>query len=110
MAAPDPGFLRRVEELIADLTARLDTCDPDQLEAEVAGGVLKISFAGGTQCVLNRQSAVEQIWLAEGANAWHFAWDEASRQWLDTKGRGELLAILGDILRRRLGRQVDLTP
>lgn len=88
--------------------ARLDSFDPDELEADLAGGVLRIAFADGRNCIMNRQSAANQIWLAEGASAWHFEFDPVRNEWLDTKGRGELPRILADILSRRLGRPVSV--
>jgi CyaY protein len=70
--------------------------------------VLRITFADRRNCILNRQSAASQIWLAEGASAWHFALDPDSRSWSDTKGRGELNKILAEVLTRRLGRPIRL--
>lgn len=107
-AAEAAEFRRRVEELIRSLLGRFDQVDPDELEAEVAEGVLKLTFADGGRCVLNRQSAANQIWLAEGASAWHFEFDDRTGVWLDTKGRGELRAVLGDVIARRLGRRLPL--
>ena len=89
------------------LLAKLDAFDPDELEADWASGVLKVSFPDGRNCILNRQSAANQIWLAEGASAWHFVRD-GDGQWIDTKGRGELHSILAEVLSRRLGRAVKL--
>ena len=80
------------DAVLLDLLLRLDAFDPDEVEAESSEGVIKLSFADGSKCVLNRQSAANQMWLAEGATAWHFEFDAASSSWLDTKGRGELRA------------------
>lgn len=107
MTSPDPAYLRHVDELLATLTARLDTFDPDELEAETTEGVIKMTFEDGTRCVLNRQAAAEQVWLAEGAQAWHFERDGADH-WMDTKGRGELHAVLAEIITRKLGRPCEL--
>ena len=104
----DPIYLRRVDELIADLADRFDAFDPDEVEAETSGGVLKLTFADGSRCVLNRQAAASQVWLAEGATAWHFCWDEEAAHWSDTKGRGELRAILSEIVGRKIGRATQL--
>jgi CyaY protein len=108
--SPEPGqdFLQRAEALMRELLARLDAFDPDELEADAAEGVIKMTFADGRICVLNRQSAANQIWLAEGASAWHFEWDGTRTDWFDTKGRGALGAVLGEILSRRLGRTVAI--
>lgn len=107
-AQPAQDFLQQADACMADVQARLDVFDPDELEADLASGVLKITFAQGGNCVLNRQSAASQIWLAEGASAWHFTRDDDTGAWLDTKGRGTLIEILAQIVARRLGRAVRL--
>ena len=104
----DQEFLQLAETLMKDLLAQLDTFDPDELEADSAAGVIKMAFADGGICVLNRQTAAHQMWLAEGATAWHFERDPATGTWLDTKGRGALRAVLSQILSKRLGRRIDL--
>ena len=103
----DQDFLRRADECFQRLLAALDRFDPDELEADLSGGVLKIAFADKRNCVLNRQAAANQLWLAEGASAWHFSLD-AQGQWIDTKGRGTLPTVLGEVLTRRLGRPISL--
>ena len=77
-ADPEQEFLRQAEACMQTLLARLDTFDPDEIEADASAGVIKMTFADGRVCVLNRQSAASQIWLAEGASAWHFAQDPAT--------------------------------
>ena len=98
-------LLRRADECFQRLLAALDRFDPDELEADLSGGVLKIGFADKRNCVLNRQAAANQLWLAEGAQAWHFSLDDQG-QWIDTKGRGALPDVLSEVLTRRLGRPV----
>ena len=104
----DSHYLQQAERCLTDLLARLDTFDPDELEADLAGGVLKISFPDGRNCILNRQAPAQQIWMAEGATAWHFALAAGRDAWIDTKGRGELRQILATVLSRRLGRPIEL--
>jgi CyaY protein len=101
------AFLQRADSLLKDLVRQFDEFDPDELEAEATEGVVKLTFADGSRCVLNRQSAAHQMWLAEGATAWHFEANPTG-QWLDTKGRGELRAVLAEVLTRRLGRAIEL--
>lgn len=102
----DPAFARAADEFLQQLISALDAFDPDEFEADLAGGVLRISFPDGRNCILNRQSAARQIWMAEGATAWHFAQDGG--EWLDTKGRGSLRLLLAEVLTRKLGRPVVL--
>lgn len=109
MTNADQDYLRRAETCMQHLLAQLDHFDPDELEADLAQGVLKIAFADKRVCVLNRQAAASQIWLAEGASAWHFEFDSASQRWLDTKGRGELTMILAKVISDRVGRAITLS-
>jgi CyaY protein len=104
----DRIFIHRTDALVNALVARFDECDPDELEAELSQGVLKLTFGDGARCILNRQSAAQQMWLAEGATAWHFTFDAAAAQWLDTKGRGSLGKVLTTIVERKLGRPFPL--
>ena len=106
-ASEEPDFLRQAESTLDALQRRLDAFDPDELEADAAVGVLKITFSDGRKCILNRQAPARQLWLAEGAEAWHFAL-RAPGEWVDTKGRGELKSVLRRIIERKLGRAVEL--
>lgn len=107
-AEADRAFLQQADALMDSVQAALDRFDPDELEADTAIGVLKVRFADGQTCVMNRQTAAHQVWLAFGASAWHFAWDAAAHAWMDTKGRGELRSVLGRVLGDKLGRPVTL--
>ncbi len=104
----DQDFTQRAEQCLNRIQTTLDEFDPDELEADFAGGVIRMTFADQRNCILNRQGAAHQIWLAEGASAWHFSYDESEAAWMDTKGRGELFTVLGEILSRRLGRAITL--
>lgn len=104
----DMEFLGRADEHMTQMLARLDRFDPDELEADLAMGVLRIEFGDGSKCIMNRQTAAHQIWLAEGATAWHFEW-RPEEGWMDTKGRGRLEDVLSAVLTRRLGRPVQLS-
>lgn len=78
--------LRQVEDLFEDI-------DAEDVDYERAGDVLTLTFKSGKKCVLNTQRPTRQMWLAAGARAWHFSFDEVSGTWLDDKGQNiELLA------------------
>lgn len=104
----DQEFLTRADAAMRKVQAALDDFDPDELEADFAGGVLRITFADRKVCIMNRQSAANQIWLAEGATAWHFVFDAAAGRWMDTKDRGSLETVLSEVLSRRLGRAIKI--
>lgn len=104
----DLEFGKLADDFMRSVLARLEDFDPDELDCELAMGVLTMTFADGTKCILNRQTAAHQIWLAQGASAWHFARDEAGARWLDTKGRGELTTVLAEVLGNKLGKPVRI--
>ena len=104
----DQEFSTRADRFMEDLLEALDALDPDDLDCQLAMGVLTMEFADGTKCILNRQTAAQQIWLAYGATAWHFARDESTDQWLDTKGRGDLRTVLAQTISDKLDQQVNL--
>ena len=84
-----------------------ENVDPDLVDCESAGDVLTLTLRGGKKCVVNTQRPARQIWLAAAARAWHFSWDEASRRWIDDKGRGdELFATLARIAHEEAGADV----
>lgn len=78
------------------------------IDVERAGNILAFRFEDGGRCTLNRQDAIEQIWLADGPLSWHFECDAPTGHWSDTVGRGSLFHIFGAMLHRRLGRAVRL--
>ena len=108
MATTDHEFTKQADAFMADMLEALDELDPDELDCTLAMGVLTMEFADGTKCIMNRQTAAHQIWLAYGATAWHFDFDPEQGQWMDTKGRGPLRAVLAQTLGAKLGQEISL--
>jgi CyaY protein len=108
MPQTDHEFAKAADQVMQSLYSRLAEIDPDDVEADLAMGVLSMQFADGKKFILNRQTAAHQIWLAHGVTAYHFARDETSGVWLDTKGRGELTEILTRAISAKVGRAIAL--
>ena len=104
----DIEFTKLADEFMESVFTQLTELDPDELDPDLAMGVLSMEFADGSKCIMNRQTAAHQIWLAEGAEAWHFTRDEGTGDWLENKGRGRVQDVLGEILTRRLGRPITV--
>lgn len=104
----DHEFTKAADRYMEQILDQLGDFDPDELDCDLAMGVLSMEFADGTRCIMNRQTAAQQIWLASGASAWHFAQDPETGEWRDTKGRGALTDILAKTLGDRLGRRIAL--
>jgi CyaY protein len=104
----DHEFAKTADRLMQALFVSLSRLDPDEVDCDLAMGVLTMQFADGKKFILNRQSAANQIWLAHGVTAYHFARDPATGEWLDTKGRGEVRALLRRAISDKLGHEVML--
>lgn len=87
--------LRRILHAV-DLTGELD--------ADLREGVLTIDTEDGRQFVVNRHGPNREIWVSSPlSGAWHFAYDEASDQWVDTRAKSRESALsLFDHLSREL--------
>ncbi len=101
-------YQEQADRCLARVVAWLEGFDPDELDFTPSDGVVTLEFGDGAKFVLNRQSAARQMWLAAGARAWHFDWDDERDGWFDDKEGSELLSRIGDVVSSKLGRTVSL--
>ncbi|HEV7216997.1 MAG TPA: iron donor protein CyaY [Chloroflexota bacterium] len=91
----DPEFMNLAEMLLRQIESGCDRI-ADETEVDIdnqrVGGMITITFANRSQIVVNLQKPLQEIWLAARSGGYHYRFD--GRQWLDTKGAGELLANL----------------
>lgn len=73
-----------VDSTLETLEFALDELD-DDVDYEVAGGVLTLEFDNGSTMVFSRQPPVQQLWLAARSGGFHFSWDEEAGDWCDTR-------------------------
>lgn len=104
----DLEFAKEADRFMEGVMETLSELDPDELDPDLAMGVLSMEFADGSKCIMNRQTAAHQIWLALGVSAWHFFQDAETESWLDTKTGERLEDVLSAALTKRLGRPVRL--
>ena len=75
-------------------------------EAELQGGVLTVEADEGTW-VVNKHAPTRQIWLSSPrSGARHYAFDEGSGLWKDTRGSDDLLSTIN----AELGVKLDWHP
>ena len=101
-------FNRRSSEAFRRMEDAFDDIDPDEVEVDVHGGVLYVTFADGTKFVVNTQGAAHQIWLAGSSSGWHFDWDDLESKWISQRNGDELFATLGTLVSEKLGRTVAI--
>ena len=101
-------FTVRADACLARVTRWLEAFDPDELDFATSDGVVTLEFADKQRYVLNRQSATNQMWLAAGARAWHYDFDERAKTWIEDRDGHRLEDRLAEVVSTKLGRKVAL--
>src|SRR6476661_378467 len=101
----DSEFMDRAEALLARIEACCDRIN-DQTDADVdnqrVGGMVTLTFAGGSQIIVNMQRPLHEIWMAAKAGGVHYKFEGG--QWMDTKGAGEFFANLSRYASEQAGQ------
>lgn len=91
----DPEFLDHAEALLGAVEGCCDRIN-DETDADIdnqrVGGMVTLTFANGSQIIVNQQKPLHEIWMAARAGGFHYKFDGA--HWQDTKGNGEFFANL----------------
>lgn len=94
------------QDVAEALLARVEaTCDRlnDETDADIdnqrTGGMVTLTFANGSQIIVNLQRPLHEVWMAARAGGFHYKFD--GTRWMDTKGNGEFF----DNLERYAGEQ-----
>ena len=91
----DNEYLNLAEAALNSLERACDSIN-DNTDADIdnqrVGGMITLSFANGSQIIVNLQKPLQELWMAARAGGFHYRFD--GRQWLDTKGQGEFFTQL----------------
>ncbi len=101
------NFRLAADRTIESLVKKLDALDMDDADVDSSDGKLEITFDDGTKFIVSRQSAANQLWLAEPSGGWHYNYENG--KWTcDKRGVG-LLESLEALLAEKAGRPVRLS-
>jgi CyaY protein len=95
-----------MDKALAALSKALDKLNQDALEFEESEGKLVIEFEDGAKLIVSRQSATNQLWLAEPNGGWKFDFKDGT--WIDDKRGISLQTALSDLISAKLGSRIDL--
>lgn len=91
----DIEFLDHAEKLLLTVEESSDriseTTDAD-IDSQRVGGMVTLTFANGSQIVVNLQKPLQEVWLAARSGGYHYRFDGSA--WQDTKGAGEFFTQL----------------
>ena len=102
----DTKVERAIDRMLEQIGEAIEAANPEALDVELVPGMLSIETDDGTRVVLSRQSATNQIWLAEPGGGWHF--DLKDGLWIDDKRGVELVAEVERVLSEHLGMAVKI--
>lgn len=107
----DPEFMDRAESLLREVEAACDRIN-DETDADIdnqrVGGMVTLTFADGTQIIVNLQKPLQEVWMAAKAGGFHYRFD--GERWMDTKGQGEFFATLTRYAGEQAGQPLDFSP
>jgi len=98
------SYDQRVEDTYAAIEEALDLVEED-LDYETGGGVLTVEFTNGTTMVFSRQPPVRQLWLACRSGGFHFEFDEAAGDWVNTRDGSLFRPFVVEQMREQAGVQ-----
>jgi CyaY protein len=64
-------FHKRVDAVLGTIEAAMDNASSD-IDAELNGGILSLTFENGSKIIVNRQTPNREIWVAAKSGGFHF--------------------------------------
>ena len=100
-------FNQQIDATLLQIEESLDECEVD-IDYENNNGILTLELENGSQVIINRQIATQQLWVAAIDGGYHFDYSEDKAQWLQDRDGSELFAILNRVLSQQSGESVEL--
>jgi CyaY protein len=107
-AMSDTEYHRLTAELLARIEATADRLlqnDVVDIDTQRTGGLLELSFPGGSKIVVNTQPPLHEVWLASRSGGYHYRYDGA--RWVDTRDGSEFFASLSQRASEQAGRRIE---
>ncbi len=106
----DAEFREAAGEVLARIEATIDGWLQDDvidIDANRTGGMLELSFPGGSKIVVNTQPPLQELWLAARRGGFHFK--QVSGEWQDTRNGGAFHAVLSECASEQGGKSLTFT-
>lgn len=106
----DAEYTRRAHAVLAGIEATIDRwLDDDVIDIDThrTGGLLELSFPGGSKIILNTQPPLQELWMAARAGGFHYRWVDGA--WRDSRSGEEFFAALSAQASAQGGRPLAFT-
>lgn len=107
----DTEYRRLTEQVLSCIEATVDGwLQDDVIDIDVCrtGGLLEMTFPGGSKIVVNTQPPLQELWLASRSGGYHFGWRDGA--WRIASGEGEFFAVLSQQVSRQAGQPLVFQP
>jgi CyaY protein len=106
----DGDYHAKASAVLAGIEAAVDRFLQDDvvdIDASRTGGLLELSFPGGSKIVLNTQPPLHELWMAARRGGYHYRYVEG--RWLDREG-SEFFEALSRCASEQAGVPLRFTP
>lgn len=99
-------YLTKAGHVFKTIEDKLEELEED-VDYDTADGKIEIIFENGSSpIVINTQRAIHEVWMAGGARAWHFKWDEQKNQWFAEAEQEEFYQRLAQLIEERIQKPI----
>ncbi len=100
-------YLNKAYELFLIVEDKLEEFE-EEVDYDKTDGKIEIQFENGSSpLVINTQRAIHEIWMAGGARAWHFKWEEEAQKWIARAEQEEFYNRLAQLIEERIRKSVQ---
>jgi CyaY protein len=101
----DSEYHELIDTLFIAIEEALDECEVD-IDYEGAGGILSLTLPDHSKIILNKQTPLQQLWVATKFNGHHFNYTDGL--WIDERTDAEFYAFIDEAISRQAGQPVKL--
>lgn len=106
----DADYRSLSHAVLAGIEATIDRWLEDDvidIDSHRSGGLLELSFPGGSKIIINTQPPLQELWLAAKDGGFHFK--HVAGQWLNTRDGGEFFAVLSQHASAQAGKPLSFS-
>ncbi len=106
----DSQYHELTSALLAGIEATVDRWLQDDLvdiDTQRTGGLLELTFPGGSKIILNTQPPLHELWLAARSGGYHYR--HVDGHWRDTRDASDFFDTLSACASEQAGRPLRFT-
>lgn len=110
-ALTDSQYRALTSTLLAGIEAVVDRWLQDDvvdIDSQRTGGLLELTFPGGSKIVVNTQPPLQELWLAARSGGFHYK--HVDGRWCDTRDGSDFFDALSTCATEQAGRPLRFPP